>query len=270
MVIYAGQSDVRRSMALLWRASQAPDERTAPGPKPELSVDLVVDTAIAVADEQGMGALSMKAVGARLGRTAMSLYTYVASKNELVELMYDQAFGELAEAAEQARARPWREAVTDWAQRLWDFYLRHPWTLEVSQARPVLGPNEYRVFESVAAVLEEAGLAPDQIRSTFGSLFTMVRGFVQTAAESRQAAVVTGQPEDEWWYGRSGQLEEVAPDFAARFPVLSRMAESGAFSNEDPNEPYLEQEAWETFRFGLEALLDGVAARIGPATPQVY
>ncbi|RKS08735.1 TetR family transcriptional regulator [Nocardiopsis sp. Huas11] len=265
MVIYAGQSDVRRSMALLWRSSQESRERTAPGPKPELSVDLVVDTAIAVADEQGMGALSMKAVGERLGRTAMSLYTYVASKNELVELMYDQAFGELADAAEQTEALPWREATTAWAQRLWNFYLRHPWTLEVSQARPVLGPNEYRIFESMAAVLERAGLAPDQIRSTFGSLFTMVRGFVQTAAESRQAPIVTGQPEDEWWHGRAGQLEEVVPDFGERFPVLSRMAESGAFSNENESEPYLEQEAWETFRFGLEALLDGVEKRIGGA-----
>jgi AcrR family transcriptional regulator len=252
-------------MALLWRSTQDTAERTAPGPKPELSVDLVVDTAIAVADEQGMGALSMKAVGERLGRTAMSLYTYVASKVELIELMYDQAFGELADAAERAEPRPWREATTAWAQRLWDFYLRHPWTLEISQARPVLGPNEYRLYESMAAVLEEAGLEPAQIRSTYGSLFTMVRGFVQTAAESRQAPIVTGQPEDEWWYARAGQLEEVAPDFGARFPVLTRMEASGAFGNEDQSEPYLEQEAWETFRFGLRALLDGVEKRLGPA-----
>ena len=265
MVIYAGQSDVRRSMALLWRAAQDPSERTAPGPKPELSVDLVVDTAIAVADEQGLAALSMKAVGARLGRTAMSLYTYVASKNELIELMYDQAFGELAEAAEQAEEQPWREAVTACCQRLWDFYLRHPWTLEISQARPVLGPNEYRHFESVAAVLHGAGLAPDQISSTFGSLFNLVGGFVRTAAESRQALAATGVPEDQWWYARSGQLEEIATDFPTRFPTLTLMAEAGAFSNENENEPYLEQEAWETFRFGLGALLDGVEGRIGTA-----
>jgi hypothetical protein len=88
VVIYAGQGDPRRSMALLWREDD-PAERTGPGPKSQLSVDLVVETAIEVADTEGMQALSMRAVGERLGRTAMSLYTYVASKNELVELMYD-------------------------------------------------------------------------------------------------------------------------------------------------------------------------------------
>jgi AcrR family transcriptional regulator len=264
VVVYTGQGDVRRSMALLWRTPGGPSVRTAPGPKPELSVDLVVETAVAVADEEGMDALSMRTVGQRLGRTAMSLYTYVASKNELIELMYDHVFGELADAAEADGEQDWRTATTSWATRLWEFYLRHPWTLEVSQARPVLGPNEYRLFESLASVLHRAGLGPTQVRSTYGNLFTLVGGPVRTAAEARRALAVTGVPEDEWWYARSAQLEEVAPDFSERFPVLTLMAEQGAFDNENANEPYLEQEAWETFRFGLNALLDGVEARIRP------
>ncbi len=262
MVVYAGQGDARRAMELLWRDRDGKEKRTAPGPKPELSVDLVVETAIALADEEGMDALSMRAVGGRLGRTAMSLYTYVASKNELVELMYDQAFGELADAAESDTEQDWRAATTSWAVRLWDFYLRHPWTLEVSQARPVLGPGEYRLFESLATVLHRAGLAPVRIRSAYGNLFTLVRGPVRTASEARRAEAVTGRAEDEWWYERSAELERVAPDFAERFPTLTLMSEQGAFDNEDMDKPYLEQEAWETFRFGLEALLDGIEAAI--------
>lgn len=262
MVIYTGQGDARRSMALLWRAHGDPSARTAPGPKPELSVDLVVETALAVADEEGMDALSMRAVGQRLGRTAMSLYTYVASKNELIELMYDHVFGELADATEADGEQDWRTATTSWAARLWEFYLRHPWTLEISQARPVLGPNEYRLFESLALVLYRAGLGAVQVRSAYGNLCTLVSGPARTAAEARRALVATGVPEGEWWYARSAQLEEVAPDFAERFPTLSRMSEEGAFSNENESEPYLEQEAWETFQFGLNALLDGVEKRI--------
>ncbi|WP_159944506.1 MULTISPECIES: TetR/AcrR family transcriptional regulator [unclassified Nocardiopsis] len=266
MVVYAGQGDPRRCMALLWRAPDEGPARTAPGPKPELSVDLVVEAAVAVADDEGMGALSMRAVGERLGRTAMSLYTYVASKNDLVELMYDHVFAELVEAAEADGEPDWRAATTSWAVRLWHFFLRHPWTLEVSQARPVLGPNQYRLFESLARVLYRAGLAPVRIRGAYGNLFTLVRGSVQTAAEARRAEAVTGVPEDEWWYARSAQLEEVAPDFAERFPTLTLMAEQGAFLNDDEDEPYLEQEAWETFRFGLEALLDGIQGAIGART----
>ncbi|MFJ9553547.1 TetR/AcrR family transcriptional regulator [Nocardiopsis sp. NPDC101807] len=263
MVVYAGQGDARRSMGLLWRAPVDPSARAVPGPKPELSVDLVVETAIRVADEEGMDALSMRAVGQRLGRTAMSLYTYVASKNELIELMYDHAFGELADAAEADGEPDWRKATTNWATRLWEFYLRHPWTLEVSQARPVLGPNEYRLFESMALVLHRAGLDAVRIRSAYGNLFSLVRGSVQTAAEARRAETVTGTPEDEWWFARSAQLDALVPDFAERFPTLARMSEAGAFSNEDESEPYLEQEAWETFQFGLNALLDGVRGKLG-------
>ncbi|GAB3714092.1 TetR/AcrR family transcriptional regulator [Nocardiopsis oceani] len=261
MVIYAGQGDPRRSMALLWREHE-PAERTGPGPKSELSVDLVVETAIAVADSEGMQALSMRAVGERLGRTAMSLYTYVASKNELIDLMYDHAVGELAGRGEQAEHPGWREATSDWSARLWDFYLRHPWSLDISQARPVLGPNEYRLFESLAAILHRAGMEPKAISSAFGSLVNLVRGMVRTAAEARQAEAVTGVPEDEWWYARSAQLEEVAEDFHERFPTLTLMAKSGAFDNENQQEPYLAQEAWETFQFGLEALLDGMQRQI--------
>ena len=274
MVVYAGQGDPRRSMALLWRDHE-PAERTGPGPKSQLSVDLVVETAIEVADTEGLQALSMRAVGERLGRTAMSLYTYVASKNELVDLMYDHAFAELVRewetrtpTLEGATDRTdWREEVLAWTADLWRFYLRHPWNLEISQARPVLGPNEYQVFESLATVLHRAGLPPKAISSAHSSIFNLVRGLVRTAAEARQAQAVTGLAEDEWWFARSAQLEEVAQDFDVRFPTLTLMTGAGAFDNADPGEPYLEQEAWESFQFGLNALLDGVRNQIDAASP---
>ncbi|MFI6576085.1 TetR/AcrR family transcriptional regulator [Nocardiopsis sp. NPDC050513] len=266
MVVYAGQGDARRSMALLWRHGGEPAQRTAPGPKPELSVDLVVNTAVAVADEEGMAALSMRAVGERLGRSAMSLYTYVASKNELLDLMYDHAFAELADAVEGETDRPWRAATTAWAEHLWRFSLRHPWTLQVSHARPVLGPHEYRIFEALALVLHRAGLGPSDVRNAYGSLFNLVRGLVRTSAEARQAQAATGMAEDDWWYARSSQLGQVAPDFDTRFPTLAALSRGGAFTNDDEGEPYLEQEAWETLRFGLEALLDGIERRLTPAT----
>ncbi|WP_017602728.1 TetR/AcrR family transcriptional regulator [Nocardiopsis alkaliphila] len=269
MVVYAGQGDPRRSMALLWR-ERTEQRHPTPGPKPELSVDLVVRTAIEVADAQGLQALSMRAVGERLGRTAMSLYTYVAGKNELIDLMYDHAFAELVEEVDQRdrthAPEEWREWVHAWVGALWRFCLRHPWTLEISQARPVLGPNEYRLFESLATVLHRAGLEPKAISSAFGSLSNLVRGMVRTAAEARQATAVTGVAEDQWWYARSARLEEVAPNFSERFPTLSLMTRSGAFTNDAPEEPYLEQEAWESLQFGLDALLEGIQRRIDSAT----
>src|SRR4051794_380744 len=98
MVVYAGQGDARFSMDVMWGNRVA---NLRPGPKQGLTVDVIVEAAIGVADADGMTGLSMRAVGERLGRTAMSLYTYVPTKGDLVDLMYDRVLGELPTHYEQ-------------------------------------------------------------------------------------------------------------------------------------------------------------------------
>ncbi|WP_410654305.1 TetR/AcrR family transcriptional regulator [Amycolatopsis sp. lyj-112] len=253
MVVYAAQGDPRRSMALLWRTESPDVER--PGPKPGLSVDLIVDAAIEIADAEGMTGLSMRAVGDRLGRTAMALYTYVPSKSELLDLMYDKT---LAELPASHGGDDWRLDTVRWANDLWDFYLRHPWVLQVSQARPVLGPHEYAVLESVATILRRTGLPPVVLRRLVSALYSCVREPARTAAESRLAEKATGQTDDEWWFARSALLQEVSPDFAERFPTLTWMESEHAFRMEDETVSYLEQEAREAFEVSLAVLLDGI------------
>src|SRR3954454_19495247 len=89
---FSGGGDPRRSLALMWGVP-GPGRR---GPKPSRSVDEVVAAAIALADAQGLGALSMRGVAQVLGLSPMSLYTYVPSKAELMDLMLDQVAGEVA------------------------------------------------------------------------------------------------------------------------------------------------------------------------------
>jgi AcrR family transcriptional regulator len=262
VVVFAGQGDPRRSMALLWRTSDSTDVR-APGPKPGLSLDMIVDAAIAVADERGMGALSMRAVGERLGRTAMALYTYLPGKGELVDLMYDRVFAELP--TDYDLGAGWRAAVTSWADDVWAFYLRHPWVLQVSQARPVLGPNEFGVTETLVRILSNTGLEARVLRRLVGTLVHVVRGAAQAVAESRQAPDVTDMSEEQWWYARSAMLEEVAPDFAERFPLLARLHTASADRPDDDATPYMERENTETLELGLAVLLDGIEAAIATA-----
>ncbi|WP_328613970.1 TetR/AcrR family transcriptional regulator [Amycolatopsis sp. NBC_00355] len=257
MVVFAGQGDARRSMELLW-GPRVGAPRTGPGPKPGLSVEAIVGAAIEIADADGMGALSMRSVGERLGRTAMALYTYVPGKTELVDLMYDRTLGELP--ADQDLTAGWRAAALALADELWDLHLRHPWLLQVSPARPVLGPGEFHVQETLLRVLAETGLPLPRVRWVVSALFNVVRGSVQSAAESRQASRETGQSEEDWWYARSTLLGELVPDLAARFPTVSAL---GADTAAVPDgEPYLEREARLSFEAGLELLLDGVEAAI--------
>jgi AcrR family transcriptional regulator len=254
--VFAGQGDPARSLALLWRT---PGPRTGPGPKPGLSVDAIVAAAIAVADTDGLAGLSMRAVAERLGVTAMALYTYVPGKDELVDLMYDGAHAELPVRYDLGQG--WRAAVTSWATDLVRCYLRHPWALQVSFARPVLGPNEQAVLEALARVLRQAGLPALVARRVVSLLFYVARGTAQTVAESRLAAA-GGASEQAWWSGRVAALRQVAPDFAQRFPdsVWLAGAGAGAGCRRDDPTPYMEREAIEAFTVGLTVLLDGVEA----------
>jgi AcrR family transcriptional regulator len=251
--VFAGQGDPARSMALLWRA---PGARTGPGPKPGLSVDAIVAAAIAVADADGLAGLSMRAVAERLGVTAMALYTYVPGKDELVDLMYDGAYAELPVRYDPGEG--WRAAVTSWATDLVRCYVRHPWALQVSFARPVLGPNEQAVVEALARVLRQAGLPAAVARRVVSLLFYVVRGTAQAVAESRLAA--TRGSEQAWWSGRVAALRQVAPDFARRFPDSAWLAGAGAARRRGDSTPYLEREAMEAFTVGLTVLLDGIEA----------
>ncbi|MFD5501665.1 TetR/AcrR family transcriptional regulator C-terminal domain-containing protein [Streptomyces sp. NPDC127061] len=274
MVVFAGQGDARRSMSLLWRAGrpEQPGRRPGPGPRPGLSVDAIVTAAIAVADEDGMAALSMRAVGERLGRTAMALYTYVPSKGELLDLMYDAVHAELP--TEYDDTGDWRAGLTDWARDGLEFHLRHPWVLQVSQARPVLGPHEYAGLDTLVRLLNATGLEAHLVRRLAGTLSHFVRGCAGTVAEARQAAAVTGESDEEWWFARSALLGEVAPDFAERYPSLVAMETGSAPQPPAPEPdgeavPYLEREARETFTAGLGVLLDGIEAAVRRAgTPR--
>lgn len=266
-MVFAGQGDTRRSMSLLWRAEQPEQPRRSPGPgpRPGLSVDAIVTAAIAVADENGMAALSMRAVGERLGRTAMALYTYVPGKSELLDLMYDAVHAELP--TQYADIDNWRAGLTDWARDTLAFHLRHPWVLQVSQARPVLGPHEYAGLDTLVRLLNTTGLDAPLLRRLVGTLSHFVRGCAGTVTEARQAAAVTGEPDEEWWFARAALLGEVAPDFADRYPNLSAMESEGGGQQPSsaPGEeamPYLEREARETFTVGLDVLLDGIEAAI--------
>ncbi len=256
-MVFAGQGDARRSMELLWRAAR---DEPRPGPKPGLSVDAIVDAAIAVADEHGMAALSMRAVGERLGRTAMALYTYVPNKAELIDLMYDKVLGQLP--ASYPLDDGWRPALATWAGDVRAFYLWHPWVLQVSQARPVLGPNEFAMLETLLTILRGTGLPPSVLRGVVGAVSQFVRGMAGVIADARRAARETGVTDEEWWYTRSPLLEEFAAELGERFPLSMWIGDTDPPATDDECTPYLERDAVWNFTVGLDVLLDGIEATI--------
>jgi AcrR family transcriptional regulator len=262
MTEYAGRGDPRRTLELLWGRAEPP----ARGPRPGLTVDEIVAAAIAVADAEGLAAVSMRKVAERLGKSPMGLYTYVPGKAELVDLMLDAVYGELP--AGDPPVGGWRAAAERSARDGWAFYERHPWVLQVSGTRATLGPHELDVYEAQLRMFDGLGLTPVDMTRVVGVLSSFVRGAAKTVSDARAAEQATGLSDDDWWNARSPVLDELATEdiWATRYPVSSRLSEAQAFDqlDRDPDDatPYLVRDALDVFEFGLQRLLDGIEAYI--------
>ena len=222
MTEYAGSGE--RSLELLWRTSQQPTR----GPKPKLDLDQIVRVAIELADEDGLAPLSMRKVAERLGVGTMSLYTYVPGKAELLDLMVDASVGP-SEVVDGG----WRERLERIARESWDRYHRHPWLLEITMVRPVLGPNVTARYDHELQAVDGIGLTDVEMDAVITLVAGHVEGAARRALEAALAERRTGMSDLEWWEARAPFLERVfEPE---RFPTAARV---GAAAGEAHNAAY--------------------------------
>ncbi|MGF1647135.1 MAG: TetR/AcrR family transcriptional regulator [Kineosporiaceae bacterium] len=258
MAEYAGRGDARRTMELLWRTGPTPGR----GPRPSLDPDAVAAAAIEIADTEGLAAVSMRKVAERLGRSAMSLYSYVPGKGELLDLMLDRVLDDHPRDFDTGRG--WRPAVEAAARAAWDFQLRHPWVLQVAGGRTPLGPTRLDLDEAALRLFDGSGLTAVETLRAWGAVTSFVQGAARTVADARAAERETGVSDDEWWLARAPILTEAMNAVPDRYPALNRLSTEGAFdqTDRDPDDAssYLEREALDAFEFGLRLLLDGIEA----------
>lgn len=241
----AEAADPARSLALLWGAQGKPG-------RSGLTVRAIVDAAMALADEAGLEALSMRQVAERLGVGTMSLYTHVPGKAELTELMIDRAYGELyADVDEAARQPGWRAGLELIAARNWALFQRHPWLLFLSGGRPVLGPNASLKYETELRPLDGISLTDLEMDSVLTLVLTHVEGTARADASMTQTERDSGLSDAEWWVQTAPLLEQVID--SSRFPVASRVGEAAGQAHQAAANPV------HAFRFGLDRILDGVA-----------
>ena len=241
--------DPARTLALLWRDPAAVPTR---GPRRTHDLDAVVAAALALADEQGLPALTTRRVAERLGISTMSLYTYVADRAELLDLMLDAAY--LGMDRTDTTGRPWRERLAAVAAENRGLYEAHPWAAEVSTARPSLGPGQTAKYEHELAALDDAGgeggLDDVTRDACLTHLLVFVRACARDAADARATAAESGS-DREWWSSVGPLLTRVLDP--VRYPRAVRVgaaAGEAAGSAHDPDRAYA---------FGLDRLLDGLA-----------
>ena len=249
-------ADGRRIMDLLWGRGRS----SSRGPKPGLDLEQIVRVAIELADAEGLAAVSMRRISERLAVGAMSLYTYVPGKTELLELMADRVLARSVDPVALAAADTWRDTLEACARDQWEHHRRHPWTLQLDASRGTLGPNEITAYERTLATVADLGLPARDAVAMVDAVSMFVRGAAQSTADAAPGVDATGKTELDWWLEREPILGEVLEP--ARFPVLTRLAADGGFDVPPDTPNYNLRFAIDDFEFGLQRLLDGFEAHV--------
>lgn len=241
---YSGSGDPVRSVELLWGV-EPPVRR---GPKPKLTIAEITRAGIALADAEGLDAVSMRRVATEVGLSAMSLYTYVPSKAELTDLMLDAVYGELPQ---RYPGEDWRAQLEQVARANRALFERHPWMLRISMSRPVMGPNLIAKYENELRTIDGIGLDDVAMDLVLTTVVGFTQGIARSALEAAEAEQRTGMSDQQWWGAYGPALERVMP--AGAFPLAGRVGEAAA---EAYGGAYNADVA---FEFGLTRLLDGVS-----------
>ena len=229
----------------IWERIDAPR-----GARTTLTHPQIAEAAVALADAEGLEAVSMRKLAERLGVATMALYRYVDSKDELVELMTDSVIDPSTLAADPA---DWRAVFREVAHRRRETALAHPW-LPAAQAQvpTTLTPNRNQALERMLEALEPLPLTGDQKMQLIRALDAYARGAADGEVNQRMMLERRG-------YGADGDVRVLLRSnmqwllSSGRFPRFAQVVTDGLAPVDSVGE----------FELGLEAMLDGLAARFG-------
>lgn len=241
--------DRRRRRDPVW--TRPPRSRTARGRARDarpLDRDEIIEAALAVADDEGFDAVSMRNVARRLGVGTMTLYSYVSSKDDLLDLMFDEVMRELL--LPEPLPEDWRAAIGAIARRTREVWLRHPWLASSIGERSGFGPNSMRHVEQSLAALGGLGVEGPEAFVVLGAVDDYTLGHTMRQVAVQAGLRREGIDQDEWRQAMEPYWREMLA--TGEFPRLARVAE---------NQWELHNE--ERFELGLAWLLDGIAARYG-------
>ncbi|GAB3668746.1 TetR/AcrR family transcriptional regulator C-terminal domain-containing protein [Actinocorallia lasiicapitis] len=223
--------------------------RTPPAKRPVLTREAIVAAAIEIGDSEGLAAVSIRRIAAHLQARAMSLYTHIDRKEDLLDLMADEVIAEVLVPQGELPA-DWRAALTMITRLERAALLRHPWTLELIGAKRLPpGPNRLRHIEQTLESLDGLGLEPAEAVRVIGAVAHYMIGCVMR--EVSDADVHGDNPCGEHRNDLHQYL--LAMTEGGDFPRLGPLLRSGELVKPSPEE---------RFEQGLAWLLDGIEAGV--------
>ncbi|TYB48062.1 TetR/AcrR family transcriptional regulator [Actinomadura chibensis] len=234
-------SDLPPGLALAWGL---PAKTTKLGRKPSKSVEEIVGAAVELADADGFGALSMPKIAQRLGLTANAIYRYVRSRDELLVLVAEAAWGPAPDLASGTGG--WRDAANVWTRAMIDRCDVHPWLCDLPVRGAPVTPNMLDWAEAILEVLTGAGLTPTE---ALGCAFVLDGYARQIGGMRRDLRYSTATP--------------TQSDTVTRF-LLPRLRERGhsVLASMMDGDDYTDDVADDDVTFGLDRILDGIGALV--------
>lgn len=226
------------------RAASAPRRQTSS--EGGLTSERIVAAGVAIADAEGLGAVSMRRVASEIGVATMSLYRHVEDKDDLVLKMMDAVFREWQLPADPPAG--WRSRVEIVARLVWDAFRRHPWlapAMSITRPQPLAGG--LLLSEFLLATLDELGLDHQTTFTAYITLVSFVRGTAMNLEMEAEAEATSGVDNEEWLHAQEPRLRAIVE--AGHFPVFTRYVSQDYDFSLD-----------ELFEFGLSRMLDGLAA----------
>jgi AcrR family transcriptional regulator len=208
--------DVNSHVRRLWRHRGTTLPVPRRGPRQQLDLDEIVRTGIAIADTDGLVAVSTRAVAARLGKSAMALYPYVGSKDDLLALMQDQA-SELPAWADPGTSLA--EDLLAWAEALYQVHLAHPWLAERLWSQATQGPHEQDWLERLLRILDTWSVAAAARPPAITMLYATVRATAETTAAYRR---MDRQGATDWLELAAATRQHI-PDLGSRYPLSTTL-----------------------------------------------
>ena len=211
--------------------------------RPSLSRDAIVDAAVALADDGGMGAVTMRAVAGKLGVEAMSLYHHVGDKRGLLEAAAERVWAQVDTTSRDSPmdASDWADDVRHIASCAYETLLAHAWALDVASSAG--GEPRMRVIEAILDALTRAGLSSDDVYEGYHLIDAVILGYVAQQASYR---------------GETGSGAGASAGAGAIPAGLDRVLEHAAAHQ-------LERGPQSGFRIGLDLVLDSLARRVPAA-----
>jgi AcrR family transcriptional regulator len=232
---------LRRRSELLWENRSRPTR----GPKPTLTAEDVVQAAIEIANEEGLAALTMQSVTARLGYTTMAIYRYFPNKEALYDAIVDAGMG-LPPPPTEPRG-DWRADLTRWAHAKRAMLCERPWLAELPFVAAPHGPNWLSWLEAALEALSNTGLSAADMGQMLGVIDGYTRGASDTAVSLARARA-RGTSEEEWAAAVGAALGRAIGD--PRFPNFAALLTAPSDGRSRTME--------ESFDFGLQRVLDGI------------